>query len=341
MSGGATPRQRPAWGSLPISALRVGFAGTPAFAARALDAIARAGFTIPLCLTQPDRPKGRGLRVEPSPVKALADSLGVPVHQPTSLKDPASRAGMVGVPLDVLVVAAYGLILPEAVLRWPRHGCLNIHASKLPRWRGAAPIQRAIEAGDRATGITIMQMDAGLDTGPIIDAVDVPIARHDTAATLHDRLAEAGAHAIVAVLGRLAHDGALASTPQPAEGATYAAKIGRGDAALDWNASAVALDRRVRAFTPVPGAEASFRGQALKVHRALPISREGAAAPGEVIARTADGIDVACGDDPSEGALRLVDVQPAGGRRMPAEAWATGRGVVPGARFDAPLRGAR
>ena len=337
---GATQSQRLAHGRHVISALRVGFAGTPAFASRALDAIARAGFTIPLCLTQPDRPKGRGLSVEPSPVKALAGSLGIPVRQPATLKDPATRADLVGVPLDVLVVAAYGLILPEAVLRWPRHGCLNIHASRLPRWRGAAPIQRAIEAGDRATGITIMQMDAGLDTGPIVEVIDVPIAPDDTAATLHDRLAEEGAHAIVSVLGRLAHDGALASTPQPHAGATYAAKIVRADAALDWRAGAVTLDRRVRAFTPAPGAHASFGGEALKIHRALPISRTAVGAPGEVIARSADGIDVACGDDRAEGALRLVDVQPAGGRRMPADAWAAGRGVVRGARFDLPPRDA-
>jgi methionyl-tRNA formyltransferase len=317
-----------------MSALRVGFAGTPAFAARALDAISRAGFTIPLCLTQPDRPKGRGLRLAPSPVKVLAQSLGVPVHQPASLKDPGSRAELVEVPLDVLVVAAYGLILPPAILRWPRHGCLNIHASRLPRWRGAAPIARAIEAGDRETGITIMQMDAGLDTGGIVGVVDVPIAPQDTSGTLHDRLSEAGAHAIVATLGRLAHDGRLVATPQPSEGATYAAKIGRDDAALDWRESAVALERRVRAFTPAPGAHASFAGAPLKIHRALPISRDADAAPGEVIARTAEGLDVACGATAAEGALRLLDVQPAGGRRMSADAFAAGRGIARGARFD-------
>ena len=258
------------------------------------------------------------------------------MHDPASLRDEAARAAIVAVPLDVLVVAAYGLILPAAILAWPRHGCLNLHASRLPRWRGAAPIARAIEAGDRESGITIMRMDAGLDTGPIVDIVEVAIAPHDTAASLHDRLAEVGAHAIVATLGRLAHDGTLAATPQPAEGVTYAAKVGRRDAALDWSAGAVTLDRRVRAFTPAPGAHASFRGEAIKIHRALPISRERGAAPGEVIARSADGLDVACGADPAEGALRLVEVQPAGGRRMPAHAWAAGRGIERGARFDAP-----
>ena len=316
-------------------ALRVGFAGTPRFAAAALEAIARAGFTIPLCLTRPDRPKGRGLKVEPSPVRALAGSLGIPVLQPASLKLPDGRAEALAVPLDVLVVAAYGLILPEPILRWPRHGCLNIHASRLPRWRGAAPIARAIEAGDRSTGITIMQMDAGLDTGPIVDLVDVPIGPRETAATLHDRLADVGAGAIVATLGRLAHDGALAATPQPAEGATYATKIVRRDAALDFTQSAVVLDRRVRAFDPAPGAYATFAGETVKVHRALPMSREVDAAPGEVVARSDDGIDVACGASRADGALRLCEVQPAGGRRMDAAAFAAGRGIARGARFDA------
>ncbi len=190
-----------------MSPLRVGFAGTPAFAARALEAIARAGYTIPLVLSQPDRPKGRGLAVEASPVKALAGTLGVPVLQPATLKTEADRAPLLAVPLDVLVVAAYGLILPPAILAWPRHGCLNIHASKLPRWRGAAPIPRAIEAGDASTGVTIMRMDEGLDTGPMVDVVDVPIRERETAGTLHDRLAEAGAAAILEALSRLARRG--------------------------------------------------------------------------------------------------------------------------------------
>ncbi|MFI4925113.1 MAG: methionyl-tRNA formyltransferase [Vicinamibacteria bacterium] len=317
-----------------MAALRVGFAGTPPFAARALEAIARAGFTIPLVLTQPDRPKGRGLRLEPSPVKALALDLGLPVQQPATLRTPEARASIVAVPLDVLVVAAYGLILPPAILGWPRHGGLNIHASRLPRWRGAAPIARAIEAGDRDSGITIMQMDAGLDTGPIVDIADVPIAHDETSATLHDKLAATGAHAIVAVLGRLAHDGTLASTPQPSGGVSYASKIGPRDAAIDWSLSAVVLDRRVRAFDPVPGAHARFGDEAVKIRRARAISRSVDAAPGEVIARSADGIDVACGPAAAEGALRLVEVQPAGGKRMRADAYAAGRGIARGARFE-------
>ena len=245
--------------------MRVGFAGTPAFAARALDAIARAGYTIPLVLTQPDRPKGRGLKLEPSPVKSLALSLGLPVLQPATLRTDAARAPALAVPLDVLVVAAYGLILPPEVLAWPRHGCLNIHASRLPRWRGAAPIARTIAAGDAATGVTIMQMDAGLDTGPMLAVVDVPIAPRETAGTLTTRLAAAGAEAIVRVLARIARGDLPPAVAQPADGATYAAKVGRDDARLDWTLPATALDRAVRAFDPVPGAYTEFDGAPLKV----------------------------------------------------------------------------
>jgi len=313
--------------------MRVGFAGTPAFAARALDAIARAGYTIPLVLTQPDRPKGRGLRLEPSPVKTLAASLGLRVLQPGTLKSEAGRAEALAIPLDVLVVAAYGLILPAPVLAWPRHGCLNIHASKLPRWRGAAPIARAIEAGDTMTGITIMQMDAGLDTGPMIEVVEVPIGERETSGTLHDRLAEAGAHAVVAVLRRLGRDGSLASMPQPAEGATYAPKIARGDAAIRWEHPATVLDAMIRAFDPAPGAHATCGGEAVKVWRAHPVARSVPAEPGEVVARTAAGVDVACGTRVEHGALRLVEVQPAGRRRMEASAYAAGRGIDVGSRF--------
>ena len=321
--------------------MRVGFAGTPAFAARALDAIARAGFTIPLVLTQPDRPKGRGLKLEPSPVKALALSLGLPVLQPATLRTDAARAPALAVPLDVLVVAAYGLILPPEVLGWPRHGCVNIHASKLPRWRGAAPIARAIAAGDAATGVTIMQMDAGLDTGPMIEVVDVAIGARETGGSLHDRLAEAGAQAIVAVLRRLERDGALAAVPQPAEGATYATKVGRGDAAIDWTRPAAALDAMVRAFDPSPGAHATHAGEPLKIWRAQAVPRAAVAPPGEVVGRGAGTLDVACGSRVEDGALRLFEVQPPGGRRMAADAYAAGRGIGVGSRFGAGTPEAR
>jgi len=330
--------------------LRVGFAGTPAFAAEALVAILASGFAVPVVLTQPDRPQGRGLRVAPSPVKELAVAHGIPVLQPVTLKSPEGRADALAVRIDVLVVAAYGLILPPAVLAWPRHGSINIHASKLPRWRGAAPIQRALLAGDARTGVTVMRMDEGLDTGPMIHVVDVPIAPRETAGTLTAKLAATGAAAIVTVLERLARDGGLDALPQPADGVTYAAKIGREDALLDWSQPAVALDRAVRAFDPVPGAFTSYLGQPVKVWAAEPLTATaapgGAApsgtaassgpatppdsiAPGTVVAVGTGGVDVACGD----GLLRIKTVQPAGGRRMAAAAFAAGRTVTAGARF--------
>jgi methionyl-tRNA formyltransferase len=231
----------------------------------------------------------------------------------------------------VLVVAAYGLILPSAVLSWPRYGCLNIHASALPRWRGAAPIQRAIAAGDTLTGITIMQMDAGLDTGAMVELVPVQIDPRETAATLHDKLAAVGAAAIVDVLRRLVRDGALDATPQPATGATYAAKVERADAVIDWSGSANAIDRQIRAFDPVPGAATHFGALGVKVWRADPVASESGAPAGTVIATGKEGIDVACG----EGALRLRELQPANGKRMAASAFAAGHAVVPGARLGA------
>ncbi|MET0203726.1 MAG: methionyl-tRNA formyltransferase [Casimicrobiaceae bacterium] len=315
--------------------MRVGFAGTPLFAARALAAIAAAGYTIPLVLTQPDRPHGRGLRQAPSPVKALAQERALPIAQPASLRDPAARAQLVAVPLDVLVVAAYGLILPQEVLDWPRHGCLNIHASRLPRWRGAAPIQRAIEAGDAATGVTIMQMDAGLDTGPIVSVVDVPIALRETAGTLLEKLTDAGASAIAAALGRLARDGHLAVAPQPGDGVTYAAKIGPADVAIDWRQPAAAIERRIRALDPTPGAGAQLEGAALKLRAAETIARTTPrTAPGTVVGAGEAGIDVACGDEGI--ALRITELQPAGGKRMPAADYLRGRAVTPGMRFELP-----
>ncbi|MEO8347133.1 MAG: methionyl-tRNA formyltransferase [Betaproteobacteria bacterium] len=309
--------------------MRVGFAGTPAFAALALEALIAGGFAVPLVLTQPDRPKGRGLNAESSPVKRIAVGRGLRVFQPATLKSAEARAALVAVPLDVLVVAAYGLILTPAVLAWPRFGCINIHASKLPRWRGAAPIQRAIAAGDTRTGVTIMQMDAGLDTGPMIECVDVDIAPRETAGSLHDKLAAVGARAIIAVLIRLARDGAIEATPQPATGATYANKIERADAAIDWGQSAAVIDRQVRAFDPVPGAATQFNGQGVKVWRAEPVLPESDASAGIVLASGNAGIDVACGD----GALRLIAVQPANGKRMSAAAFAAGHGVADGVRF--------
>jgi methionyl-tRNA formyltransferase len=313
--------------------LRVGFAGTPAFAATALTAILEAGFPVPLVLTQPDRPKGRGLKLVPSPVKSLATARGIPVLQPATLKSEAARAPVVEVALDVLVVAAYGLILPPPILAWPRFGCLNIHASLLPRWRGAAPIQRAVLAGDRETGITIMQMDAGLDTGPMIDVVRVAIAPRDTTGMLESRLATVGGTAIVGTLARLARDGRVATTPQPAEGSTYAPKIAREEAEIDWRVSAAEIDRRIRAFDPSPGAFAVLDGDRVKFWRAEPVAAsERAGVPGTVLELDAAAMVVACG----VGALRVLELQPAGGRRQPAGAFAAGRRLARGRRFDTP-----
>jgi len=310
--------------------MRVGFAGTPDFAVRALRAIREAGYTIPLVLTRPDRPHGRGLRVTPSPVKAYAQAQGLPVQQPATLKDESARAALLAVRLDALVVAAYGLILPRAVLDWPRLGCLNIHASRLPRWRGAAPIARAIEAGDAETGVSIMRMDEGLDTGPVLAEAPVPIAAHETAGTLHDKLAHEGARSIVAVLDALARGEAPAARPQPAEGVTYAAKIERAEAAVDWRLPAAVVERRIRAFDPVPGAQARFAGDLVKLAGAS-LAGSSPEAPGTIVAIGAAGLDVACGDG---GVVRVARLKPAGGREMSASAFAAGRDVRSGARFE-------
>ena len=308
--------------------MRIGFAGTPAFAATVLRALLDAGAAIPLVLTRPDRPRGRGLRVEPSPVKMLADARGLKVGQPATLRTEADRAPLVEVPLDVLVVAAYGLILPPAVLRWPRHGCLNLHASLLPRWRGAAPIQRALLAGDSVSGITVMRMDEGLDTGPVVAATPVPIAPRETAGTLEAKLAAIAATAIVAALRQLDTEGALRATPQSGEGICYAPKIAKDEAAVEWPASAAAIDRKIRAFDPFPGAATTFGAEPVKIWNAEP--EEGSSGvPGSVVVAARDRLVVACG----EGALRIRELQPAGGRRMSAAAFVAGRRVAVGANF--------
>ena len=315
--------------------MRVGFAGTPEFAARALAAILESGHTIPLCLTQPDRPRGRGLRTEASPVKALASRHGIAVAQPHSLKDAAARAPIVSIAVDVLVVAAYGLILPQAVLEWPRHGCLNIHASRLPRWRGAAPIQRAIEAGDTTSGVTIMRMDAGLDTGPIVDMVEVAVAPRETGGTLEDKLAAAGARAIVVALEQVAHEGRIAATPQPADGVTYASKITREETVVDWSLPASAIERRLRAFDPAPGNVATLGGETIKLWSGEVMARVANAAPGTIVAAGPEGIDVAAGGLGAAEALRILELQPAGGKRMRGAAFVAGRRVAPGMAFAA------
>jgi len=312
--------------------MRAGFAGTPEFAARALAALHEAGYTIPLVLTQPDRPSGRGMTVAPSPVKRYALAHALRVEQPASLKGADVQSALRDVELDVLVVAAYGLILPQPVLEWPRRGCLNIHASLLPRWRGAAPIARALEAGDTVSGITIMRMDAGLDTGPMLRRASIPIAADETAGTLHDRLATLGARLVVETLRLIADDAVVEATPQPATGVTYAAKIDRAERRIDWTATATALDRKIRALSPAPGATAAWRGTAFRIVAAtVGNSESGAPAPGTVVRVTRAGIDVACG---AHTTLRLTAVQPAGGRAMTAAAFAAGRGVAAGVSFE-------
>jgi methionyl-tRNA formyltransferase len=304
--------------------MRVAFAGTPEFARIALAAILDAGHAVPLVLTQPDRPAGRGQKLAMSPVKQLALDHGLPVHQPERLKDPATHEPLRAADVDLLVVAAYGLILPQAVLDIPRRGCINIHASLLPRWRGAAPIQRAIEAGDSATGVTIMGVEAGLDSGPMLLAEALPIEVNDTAATLHDKLAVLGARLVVAALDRF---DTLVPVPQPAAGITYAAKIGKAEAALDFRQPAAELSRRIRAFDPFPGGSARLGEDIVKVWRAEPVA--GAGVPGTVLAAGRDGIVVACGD----GALRLTELQKPGGRRLPVADFLRGCPVAPGAVF--------
>jgi methionyl-tRNA formyltransferase len=303
------------------------FAGTPVFAAQALSAILAAGHQVALVLTQPDRQSGRGMAVHASPVKELALANGIEVFQPPTLKDDAAQQRLRDVGADAMIVAAYGLILPQAVLDTPRLGCINIHASLLPRWRGAAPIQRALLAGDRETGVCIMQMDAGLDTGAVLRRAGLPIADDDTAATLHDKLADLGARLIVEALAALP----LTPTAQPAQGATYAAKIDKAEAGLDWRLPAAQLARQVRAFNPFPGAAARVGGNQLKVWRAEVEYVDGInPEPGTVLAADKAGIVVACG----QGALRLTELQKAGGKRLPVAQYLGGSPLVAGTRFD-------
>lgn len=309
--------------------MRLVFAGTPEFARVALDALLAAGHDIPLVLTQPDRPAGRGLKLTPSPVKQAALAAGIPVAQPRSLRldgrypDEAAqaRAQLEAVAPEVMVVAAYGLILPAWTLQLPARGCLNIHASLLPRWRGAAPIQRAIEAGDAQTGVTIMQMDEGLDTGDMLLEHRVPIRDTDSAAVLHDALAAAGGEAIVQALQALQTEGLMAQ-PQPADGVTYAAKLDKAEAALDCTQSAALLARRVRAFNPVPGATIRLPGLDVpaKVWRAQALDTPTTQSPGTLLQATTEGIDIATGD----GVLRLLELQKAGGKRQPVDVFVRG-----------------
>ncbi len=302
------------------------FAGTPEFAAQALSAIVAAGHQVALVLTQPDRPAGRGMALQPSAVKKVALEHGIEVFQPLTLKDAEAQAKIAAIGAEVMVVAAYGLILPQVVLDMPRFGCINIHGSLLPRWRGAAPIQRALLAGDAETGVCIMQMEAGLDTGPVLLRGAFPIEASDTTASLHDRLADLGARLCVEVLGKLP----LPAEPQSAEGVTYAHKIEKAEAVIDWTKSAAELDRHIRAFNPFPGAQALFGGQTVKLWQAAPIAGSGPA--GSVLTVDKKQIVIACG----AGALAVSELQKAGGKRLPVQQFLAGHPLKVGDRFDPP-----
>ena len=325
--------------------MRVIFAGTPEFARVALEQLQAAGHEIPLVLTQPDRPAGRGMKLQASAVKQWALNQNIPVAQPKSLRldgkypqdAEAARAAIEAAQADVMVVAAYGLILPQWALDAPRLGCLNIHASLLPRWRGAAPIHRAIQAGDAQTGVAIMQMDAGLDTGDMLLVEAIPIvhsgAAPDTTATLHDKLAALGGRMIVQALA-LAEAGTLAPIQQPDQGISYAHKIEKAEAAVDWRQPAATIDRHIRAMTPFPGASAQLGADTIKLWNAQMGSdpRPLEAACGQILSACADGVRVACAD----GVLILSELQRPGGKRLPAADFLRGFALQPGQSFELP-----
>jgi methionyl-tRNA formyltransferase len=318
--------------------MRLTFAGTPVFAERALAALIEAGHEVALVLTRPDQPAGRGQQTIASPVKQFAIAHALPLWQPRTLRDPEAEARLRAVAPDLMVVAAYGLILPASILAIPPHGCLNIHASLLPRWRGAAPIQRAIEAGDTRTGISIMQMDEGLDTGAVLLEQPLDIGADESAASLHDRLAALGARAIVEALDGLGRGG-LPARPQPADGVTYAAKLDKREAPIDWRQPASRIADKVRAFDPVPGATATLERlpeAPLKVWRARvaaipgPTAPGALAPPGTVLAVDAQAVTVACGEG---SALDLLELQRPGGRRLPVAEFLRGLALRPGDRL--------
>lgn len=293
--------------------MRIVFAGTPEFAVSSLRAAARHHEVVAV-YTQPDRPSGRGRGLAPSPVKLEAVARGIPVYQPESLKDEAAQQQLRDLTPDLMVVVAYGLILPKAVLAIPTYGCWNVHASLLPRWRGAAPIQRAIQAGDETTGVCLMQMEAGLDTGPVLLHQALPIAATDTGGQLHDKLAELGAQVLSDGLGLLRAGIKPIARPQPEQGVTYAHKLDKAEAKLDWAQDAAVLARTVRAFNPWPVAEATLAGERVRIHGAVAQAMEHGQAPGTVLAAGREGIDIACG----QGALRLRVLQREGGKAITA-----------------------
>ena len=307
--------------------MRVIFAGTPDFAASALAALIEAGHEILVVLTQPDRPKGRGMKLTPSPVKTLALQHNLPVWQPENLKDVSIQQQLCDLQADVMVVAAYGLLLPAAVLNIPEHGCLNIHASLLPRWRGAAPIQRAIEAGDVESGVCIMQMDVGLDTGDVLLSRNTPITDGTTAAQLHDALAVIGAEAIVEALAKLPE---LIAVPQPEAGVTYAQKLSKADAEIDWALGAKQIHNKIRALNPVPGAWSSLNGQVIKVWASSVVEMSSTAVEGSIVVADKQGIAVQTG----EGVVLITELQASGSKRMAAAAFVAGHADLLGQKFE-------
>ncbi|AKH38366.1 MULTISPECIES: methionyl-tRNA formyltransferase [Nitrosomonas] len=309
--------------------MRIIFAGTPVFAAKALLSLLNAEYQIVLVLTQPDRPAGRGMKTQVSDVKKVAQAHDIPLLQPLTLKTETVHTQLKVFNADVMVVAAYGLILPKEVLKIPRYGCLNIHASLLPRWRGAAPIQRAILAGDQETGITIMQMDEGLDTGDMLLQRDIPVDAVDTAQTLHDKLADLGAQSIVEAL-ELMQLGKLSATPQDETLASYAAKIQKKEAEIDWRMDVDQIDRSIRAFNPYPGAYTYFQGSLLKIWQAKAAVKNNPGKAGEIVTTGSEGVVVACG----RGSLILEVVQKPGGKKMPIAEFMVGHYLQPGQFFS-------
>jgi methionyl-tRNA formyltransferase len=310
-----------------MQGLRIIFAGTPDFAAPALAALIEAGHKIVLVLTQPDRPSGRGMKLKASPVKELALQHGIEVFQPETLKDASAQSRIEEAKADVMIVAAYGLIIPTNVLNMPRLGCYNIHASLLPRWRGAAPIQRSLLAGDKETGVTIMEVVPALDAGAMISKGIVTITELDTAQTLHDALAKTGAELMVQAMEKLSKNGTLDSTPQDESLVTYAEKLQKSEATIDWNKSADAISKQVRAFNPFPVATAILNGEVCRIWMAT--KKPGKGRAGEVMA-TNETIDIACGED----VLCIHELQLPGGKRLKAREFLTGRQLTVGTQFE-------
>ncbi len=306
--------------------MKIIFAGTPEFAVPALAALIEAGHQVVMVLTQPDRPAGRGMKLKPSPVKVLAEQHGLPVFQPETLKDVAVQAQIAAVDADVMIVAAYGLIIPTVTLNTPRYGCYNIHASLLPRWRGAAPIHRSLLAGDIETGVTVMEVVPALDAGAMVSRGIVPITDIDTTQTLHDALSAIGAKLMVDAMAILAEKGALPATPQDEAFVTYAHKLEKAEAAIDWQKSAVDISRQVRAFNPFPVAQSKFKGDVCRIWMAT--AQAGKANAGEIVS-VHDGVLVGCGD----GLLHITELQAPGGKRLGAQAFVQGHNLQIGDVF--------